>query len=536
MSNAIEVQRIKTFKNKEYGDFQTPFSLTNSICNLIKQHQFKPTILIEPSCGKGNFVISALKTFPSIKNIIAIEIQEHYKEELYANLTEADIDLESKKIIFINESFFDINFKNLLAIHNISEQEDRFLILGNPPWVTNSFLGSINSLNIPNKTNSLVKFKGLDALTGKSNFDITEIFILKLMEYFSGKNAIISLICKTATVHNLLKNYFQNFSKFQLSTYLFDAKREFGISASANVFQLKKRRSEQLRQRYCSVYTLADYRHKISSFGYRNNYFVSNIDLYNQFSSFEGDFYYQWRQGLKHDAGSVLVLEKISPGLYQNKLMEKFELEDDLVYPFLKSSDIKGTTITKSRYFIIVTQEKLNEDVDRTLEFYPKTHVYLEAKEEFFLKRKSKIYKNRSKFCIFGIGDYSFKPFKIVVSGFYKKLNFALVLPYENKTIMIDDTCYSLSFDRLDEAVLIWTLLNTKAVKNFFTSITFTETKRPYKKDVLQRLDIKTLLETSVDSELENIFQTLDEELINFSFNRVLKVKNDLINKFQDSC
>ena len=167
---------------------------------------------------------------------------------------------------------------------------------------------------------------------------------------------------------------------------------------------------------------------------------------------------------------------------------------------------------------------------------YPRIHAYLEERKEYFLKRKSKIYKNRSKFCIFGIGDYSFKPFKIAVSGFYKKLNFALVLPFESKTIMVDDTCYSLSFDRLEEAVLIWTLLNTQVVKKFFASITFTETKRPYKKDVLQRLDIKTLLETSLDLELEEIFKTLDKELINFSFSSVLKVKNNLITKFQDSC
>ena len=45
------------------------------------------------------------------------------------------------------------------------------LILGNPPWVTNSELSSLNSNNLPKKTN-FKELNGLDAITGKGNFDI----------------------------------------------------------------------------------------------------------------------------------------------------------------------------------------------------------------------------------------------------------------------------------------------------------------------------------------------------------------------------
>ena len=55
-------------KNKvEFGDFQTPAELASRVCNLIKQNGVNPVSLIEPTCGVGNFVFSALEYFPSIE-------------------------------------------------------------------------------------------------------------------------------------------------------------------------------------------------------------------------------------------------------------------------------------------------------------------------------------------------------------------------------------------------------------------------------------------------------------------------------------
>lgn len=47
------------------------------------------------------------------------------------------------------------------------------LILGNPPWTTNSKMGQIDGTNLPEKSN-VDTLKGMDALTGKSNFDISK--------------------------------------------------------------------------------------------------------------------------------------------------------------------------------------------------------------------------------------------------------------------------------------------------------------------------------------------------------------------------
>lgn len=64
---------------------------------------------------------------------------------------------------------------------------------------------------------------------------------------------------------------------------------------------------------------------------------------------------------------------------------------------------------------------------------------------------------------------------------------------YENKPIVLDDTCYFLSFDTEDEANKICSLLNSTAAQEFFKSFIFWDAKRPITVDVLQKLDIAKL-------------------------------------------
>jgi len=44
----------------EYGDFQTNTGLTNKVVDLLLSKDIAPDVLIEPTCGKGNFILSSL--------------------------------------------------------------------------------------------------------------------------------------------------------------------------------------------------------------------------------------------------------------------------------------------------------------------------------------------------------------------------------------------------------------------------------------------------------------------------------------------
>ena len=111
--------------------------------------------------------------------------------------------------------------------------------------------------------------------------------------------------------------------------------------------------------------------------------------------------------------------------------------------------------------------------------------------------RKSSIYKKQPRFSIFGVGEYSFKPYKIAVSGLYKKINFRLLKPYKGKPVMVDDTCYILGFDSLEIAQNTLNILRSKLVTEYISSLVFRDSKRPVNSGILK----------SVDYEKANLFK-----------------------------
>ena len=143
------------------------------------------------------------------------------------------------------------------------------------------------------------------------------------------------------------------------------------------------------------------------------------------------------------------------------------------------------------RKYIIITQNKVSQSTDYIKKECPKLWEYLNTKREIFNKRKSKIYKNSPPFSIFGVGEYSFSKYKVVISGFYKDPVFKMVK--NKKEIMLDDTCYFLSFDNEEEAMMVAIILNSELTKNFLLSIVNIDSKRPYTKKILSRINLRMI-------------------------------------------
>src|SRR5258708_25604373 len=70
----------------EYGDFQTNSDLATKIAKFLKQGSSNPKIIVEPTSGKGNFVVACLTTFKRIEKIFAVEIYEPYVWETKFNI------------------------------------------------------------------------------------------------------------------------------------------------------------------------------------------------------------------------------------------------------------------------------------------------------------------------------------------------------------------------------------------------------------------------------------------------------------------
>jgi hypothetical protein len=503
-----EIEKTGKEKVLDLGDFQTPDSLCNNICKLLKLRDLSPEFLIEPTCGRGSFVIAGLKMFPSIKYVYAIEIQPNYEWAFKYQILQLSQSMQiDAKIEFHRDNIFTHNFDNLFS--KIEESNADYLLLGNPPWITNSELETIQSTNLPKKRN-LKKMKGIDSLTGKSNFDLAESILLTLIQKFSRYKGHLAMLCKNIVVKNLMKESKRLSLRIaENQAFMIDAKKEFKANVSAVLFYSKLGWESSLSCISSDFYSnnLECFTH----FGWVGEKFVSNIEKYRQYSYLDGFSSQIWRQGVKHDLTNVMVLTKVSStesgnDLYQNGLEETIELENKFVYPFLKSSQVKNGIINEVALNVILTQKIIGEPTDHIELESPKLWDYLNSHIELFNKRKSKIYENAPPFSIFGIGPYAFLPYKIGISGFYKDIRFTLILPINNKAVMLDDTCYFLSFDSLASALIIWTVLNLVEVKEFLNSIIFSDEKRPVTKDILMRLNLGYLINSSSFSELHGYF------------------------------
>ena len=89
------------------------------------------------------------------------------------------------------------------------------------------------------------------------------------------------------------------------------------------------------------------------------------------------------------------------------------------------------------------------------------------------------------------MGDYSFKEWKIAISGLYKKLKFNLIGPLDGKTVVFDDTVNFLSFDTKEEAEFVYHLITSTPALEFLESMIFWDEKRPITTQVLRKLSIK---------------------------------------------
>jgi hypothetical protein len=144
---------------------------------------------------------------------------------------------------------------------------------------------------------------------------------------------------------------------------------------------------------------------------------------------------------------------------------------------------------------MVVTQRFVGESTDQIRVNAPKTWRYLNGHAAAFEARTSKIYQNKPAFSIFGVGPYTFAPWKIAISGFYKHLNFHRIGPVRGKPVVFDDTVYFLPCWSEAEARLVFELLTSNAAMSFYGSQIFWPDKRPITAEILRRLNIGALAE-----------------------------------------
>lgn len=470
---------------REYGDFQTNNILANQVLDYIKSKFDNIEFILEPTCGKGSFILASIQNLVSLQKVIGVEIHEPYVWEAKFNILTFYLEnprCNKPEIDIVQGNAFEFNYEKVAN----ETSNLKTLVVGNPPWITNSELGLLESINLPQKSN-FKNHRGLDALTGKGNFDIGEYITLLLLKIFQNHNGIFAFLIKNSVVKNIIQEQKVNCFRINHSEKLnIDSKKEFDVSVSACLYLTHLNNEPDYICKEYDFYT----REFVTTFGWYKDKYVNSVEDYDYSSIIDGKSKFIWRSGVKHDCSKVMEIEKVN-GHYINGFGEEFKLENNLIYGLLKSSDLKSFKTNSYRKQTIITQNKIGQDTKYIKYKYPLTHNYLLSHKAMFSNRKSSIYKDKPDFSIFGIGDYSFSNYKVAISGLYKSTHFTLVTPNDSKPLMLDDTCYFIGFNKLIYAEIAHFLLNSDFVQKFLKSIIFSDSKRSINKDILMRIDFE---------------------------------------------
>lgn len=478
----------------EYGDFQTPLELAIESLRTIKNLNHYESF-VEPTCGLGVFLVAFTELGYSDKAIHGWEINPEYV--IKAN--EALFSITGKENIIAEQDFFCVDWNSVRS--SISHP---VLFAGNPPWVTNAELGKLLSRNLPKKQN-LDSLNGCDAITGRSNFDISEWMMRKIIDFISSSVSGMLFLIKTSVARKLFKYIEEHKKRIEnISIHNIDSKASCNVSVDACLFTAFGCENKPIEY-LCSVFESLKAEVPKNVISVAKNKLVKDSHKYYALSNIDSGSEFSWRSGIKHDSSKVMEFDVADDGL-RNGLGENVKLPLDFLYPMYKSSDISKEVPGDPRKFMLVTQRKIGDDTELIRFQSPDTWRYLQVHSELLDRRKSSIYHKAYRFSIFGVGDYSFKPWKIAISGLYKNLKFTKVGSFKGMPIVLDDTCYSLGFETEEEADFVLHLLVSSSCKSFIDSIVFKDSKRPVTVALLNRINLK---QVSIKEGIQDVYDRL---------------------------
>ncbi|MGE0759826.1 MAG: hypothetical protein AB7O38_22620, partial [Pirellulaceae bacterium] len=211
----------------ERGDFQTPPELAARVCRFLRDTGLSPRSIIEPTCGEGNLLLAAAEAFPLAERIVAAELDWAYVQRLAAKVQQRS-----------DRSRFEVLHGNMLDPHFASRVLDRalpapWLVIGNPPWVTNAAVTTLQGTNLPPKSN-LDRSRGVAAVTGQSNFDISEWILRVCAISVAGQVGTMAMLCKSSVARRVLASLWRDEHPLRRARGLgVDSGLAFGVSVDA---------------------------------------------------------------------------------------------------------------------------------------------------------------------------------------------------------------------------------------------------------------------------------------------------------------
>ena len=461
-----------------FGDFQTPPDLALTVTRLVRQLVPTPATIIEPTCGSGNFLVAVASEFPAARRLFGVDIHAGRLAACRAGIREAQLE---DRVRILTADFFQFDWMRVL-----SRTPGPALAIGNPPWVTTSALGRLGGQNSPRRRPQPGQ-SGIDAITGKGNFDISESMLLTQVRWFDRRPGAVAALVKESAARKVLHTlWMRRIPLASARIFRFDAREAFGVSVRACLLVII--RDGTSGPATCAVHRDLSLSSRQEILGMRDGLLLRDVGAYDRWKHLRGaDGNYVWRSGVKHDCARVMELRPRGNEL-RNGLGERVGIEARLLFPLYKSADLNGGGSRGPRRRVIVTQRRLNAETRTLRKTAPKAWRYLEAHRDAFTRRSSAVYHGRPPFAMFGIGPYSFAPWKVAIAGLYQPPRPRVLAPVAGQPAMVDDTGYFLPCRAEEEAAFLAGILRSRPAARFWGSMIFLGDKRPVGAALLKRL------------------------------------------------
>lgn len=461
------------------GDFQTPDVLAREAlaCLAALPELPRPVGVLEPTCGLGAFLRALDATFPGVP-LHGWELDPTYLRAAALTLP-PEVHLRQVDV-------FRVDWKAELSAFGAP-----LWLVGNPPWVTIGKLGALQGNNHPDKSN-VDRLPGLAARTGAANFDVSEWLLRQWLEALAGRPFVIAMICKASVARKVFQFCVREAPRVTGRVFEVDARSHFKASVSA-VFLVLSTTGEAERRpaRPWPWFAGLGQNTPARMLGQVGDELVADLDAFEATRGALSPQPWPWRSGVKHDCAAVMELAQRG-GASFNGAGDVVMVEAEHLYPFVKSTDLHHGRLAPVRR-LVLPQRRPGQDTKALATSAPGLWAYLQAHADLLAARRSSIYRGQPPFSVFGVGPYSFAPWKVAVSGLHASLRFQVVGPHEGRPVLFDDTCYFLPFADEATARTAHERLSSADAQRFFRARLFPDAKRPVTQKLLGAFDLGAL-------------------------------------------
>lgn len=504
------------------GEFYTPDWLAEYILDKIGFKGDPDQNVLDPSCGSGIFLSLEINKIKNYGNNLEIP-----KRELLFKILRNVIGFDFNPLVIITAK---INY--IIAIHDLLNLANKKIeipiyfydviketpsfpkfdfIIGNPPWINWEDLEKEYRESLIDlwKKYGLFSLKGNEARLGGGKKDISMLFTYLIADKYLKDNGRLGFLI-TQTVFKT-SGAGEGFRRFQIGDkdYLkvLEVIDMVDIRPFKNAYNmtailiLEKGSKTEYPIPYTKFYKIENINNKLTLENL-STYF-KKIQLYAEpitkdtspwlttsksllkLKRLIGPSPYEaylglntggangiyWINILKANNNVILIENRPEEG---KKNIEKitYEIEKDLVYPLIKSRNLKKwETVGEYNYTIIVQDPQTRQGYEDLKKNFPKTYEYLKKFETILRDRPifKKYFNNVPFYTMFNIGTYTFSPYKVVWNRMGNKLNASVLKPiiletFGEKVIIPDNVLTFIPFDNEREAHYVCSIMNCNLI------------------------------------------------------------------------